>query len=214
METKGLEPRMETMLPLELQHLSQKRGLLSPGLVLGFRIGEWVRRQLGPLTELRIAAGEVNDISFTLNEMVGKEGLWGGVTRATAPRDWDLLFYQPSTNLALTVAMIEETTRFPTRVMALEPLLVDRSPAIADRYRQMLGSLIHELLHRPLTTYCQVRQVRCQPFMDKPPSDSHKSLVPCPGCGSSADPRRFWIIDGQPACPDCFLLEPSWFMTC
>ena len=197
------------LVPMELYGLTQRMGYLSPDLAIGWQVGKYVHEFFDGLQGVRIAAASEGDAAFALAYLSREHGCYGQVTVTETPRPWDFLFYHAMTGTVLHFTLIRKHVELSQGLRSLEPHLAMGKPAVVEIYHTGLDLLVESILKRPVSSFCQIRQIRCRPLSQTP---GNNGVIRCRRCGKSASARNAWDIEGQICCQSCSGLEPAWFM--
>jgi len=193
---------------MELHNLTQRRGYLSPELAIGWQIGKYVEECFDGLEEVGIAAARDDDAVLALSHLTRQHGFSGQVIVPETAKSWDFLFYHLTTGTLLGFTLIRQRIRLPQEIRDLEPDLCVDNPAVVKKYRAGLDLLVKSILSEPVTSFCQIRQVRCRRLQSMGNSNQ---LTSCHRCGCPTPLNNAWDIEGDICCLSCSGLEPAWY---
>jgi len=193
---------------MELHSLTQKRGYLSPELVIGWQIGKYVTEFFDGLEEVGIAAVRADDAALALSQLTRQHGHPGQVIVPETARPWDFLFYHHTTGTQLGFTLIRHRIRLPQGIRDLEPDLSVDNPTAVKIYQDSLDLLVKSLLSQPVISFSQIRQIRCRRLLVN--ADGNQQ-TPCQRCGHLTSVHKLWDIEGDICCPSCSGLEPDWY---
>ncbi len=196
------------LVAMELHNLTQRRGYLSPELAIGWQIGKYVAEFFDGLEEVGIAAASDNDAVLALSHLTRQYVHSGQVIVPDTSRPWDFLFYHLTTGTLLDFTLIRKRTRLPKRIRDLEPDLSVDNPAVVETYQASLDLLVKSILVRPVTSFCQIHQVRCRRLL---PMENGNQQTGCCHCGRPISAYKAWDVEGDICCPSCSGLEPAWY---
>ncbi|MBU0681524.1 MAG: hypothetical protein KKD73_08890 [Proteobacteria bacterium] len=195
------------LVPMELYNLTLKKGHLSPELTIGWRVGKYVEEFFAGLEDVSIAAARDDDAILALKYLRRQHSLDNQVTIADKATPWDFLFFHATTGTLLGFCLIRHRTQLPYTIRSLETDLVRDNQALTAIYQAALEQLVNALLDQPVTSYCQVRQVRCRRLQTGVASGQE---IHCRSCGQPILHQRAWDIEGRICCPTCSGLVPAW----
>jgi hypothetical protein len=180
---------------------------MSPELAIGWQVGKYVAEFFDGLEEVGIAAASDNDAVLALSHLTRKHSHSSQVIVPGTSRPWDFLFYHLTTGTLLDFTLIRQHTRLPGRIRNLESDLSADNPAVVEIYQAALDQLVKSILSWPVTSFCQVRQVRCRRLQATASSNQQTG---CYHCGRPTPVNKAWDIEGAICCPSCSGLEPAW----
>lgn len=197
------------IVPIELQRIALRRGYLSPEIVLGWRLGAYLREFFDGLDLLRVLVAREDDAALSLRIMAA----WHQATPilvADRCEKLDFLIYHPVTGTSLGVTRVPERTDLPQRVKDLEPAMARGDLRAQLDYRGSVQQLVDQLLDSPFDELCRIDEHRVRRLHAETPSDSSRR-VRCRVCGDLAPSRRLWELDGVLCCQRCTGLSQQWF---
>jgi len=197
------------IVPLEMSCLAMRKGYASPELVIGWRIGNYVREFFGGLDDVLVAVRRGSDAALALSLMTRSRGSCGAVAVVNDERPWDFLFYHSLTGTMLQFSLVPERTELSPDIRSLEPMLSRKNPRVMAVYHSAVEKLAKSMILEPVESFCSIREIRCRPFY----VNENKSLskLRCPRCGSLEAGSNLWDVDGVTCCLSCSGLENSWF---
>ncbi len=195
------------IVPMEVQRIALRKGYLSPGIVLGWRIAAYLEEFFDGLDLLRVQAAKESDMVFSLRLMVA----WRRAAPLLLPRGnptCDLLVYHPVTGTLLLLTGSERQVELPRHVQLLEPRLAGNDLRARTIYRSAVQSLVDRLLVARVEALCSIEEHRLRRLH---PAAARVAKVRCRRCDAQVSFHHLWDLDGVLCCLRCTGLPPEWF---
>ncbi len=197
------------LVPLEVYVLVQKLGRLTPSLVMGWRIGQYLREMFAGLDGIRLAVSVDDDVYQGLRLAVTESGFPLDVLLGDSSKAWDVAAWHPATGTRMDFTISHQKIAMDARGAAV---------ACEARRGDMLAKAVHgmaldrqvvRLMKEPLETLCRIHEGS---LLSSRYVEDLTEMLSCRRCGRKIFRKDVWRADGIPCCSTCAEVPDSWRM--
>ena len=195
------------LVPLDLYVLVQKMGRLTPPLVMGWRVGGYVRDTFTGLDGVRMVVAAGGDFLEGLRITLTESRFPLDVLESEDDMAYDAWAWHPPTGTLLEFTFSPERTAMDQRGASVS--CEARRGDLFGRsiYGAALDRQISRLISEPLESLCRIEER----FVRAPSHDNKESqTVRCRRCGTFVSRSELWYADNVPCCASCSEIPEAW----